>query len=138
MTKAVRPVVYTDNIRKQNNLSQNIGVSPPQSIMTQKEMESVLRRMNGNQFENTLKLIVHWEQSLQELKRKLEGISDWGPFELVSVSPISFEKGNKVRALCRFIYHGSKAAREHNEWNLKILLQDIAVWEETPSPERMA
>ena len=88
--------------------------------------------------ENVLDLIVHWDRPIAALERVIEGITDWGPFELTDAAPVAYRRDGRSRVFCRFQYHGSKADRDHYEWNLKVLLKEHAVWEDARASESAA
>lgn len=108
------------------------------SLAPQKGLERAASLFSKSPNENVLDLIVYWDQPIAELKRVLDGISDWGPFELTDAAPLAFERDQKVSVFCRFHYHGPKASRDHFERNLKVLLEESAAWDDARPPGHSA
>ncbi|GAB4533185.1 MAG: hypothetical protein Tsb0010_13940 [Parvularculaceae bacterium] len=82
-----------------------------------------------------LELIISWDGSIAELRRILETISDWGPFELTFMALLARAPDGNTRFLCKFAYHGADSARDHFEWNLKALIAEYAVFAEPRSDD---
>lgn len=85
-----------------------------------------------------LYLIAHWEGDTETFRDLIEMASDWGPFEMTTVSRIKDDRGGMTRRLhCRFEFHGQDATRAHHEDILRSVLARVTRWEnpaETAAP----
>jgi len=99
-------------------------------LVNQKNTDLVTLLGKRQQADKFLDLIVYWRRPVADLRRALDAISDWGPFEFIGVLPLAKASDGTLRAFCRFHYHGSKSDREHAECNLKALLKPLADWED--------
>ena len=78
-----------------------------------------------------LMLIAHWEGDIETLRDLVEMSSDWGPFEMTSVTRIRDDRGGLTRRLlCHFEYHGAEAVRGHHEEVLRSVLARVTRWED--------
>ena len=75
-----------------------------------------------------LELAAAWIGSPEALRRKVEQVSDWGPFELELVTDGLCDPYGVQWIICRFRYHGFEGAREDALANLKAVLDPITTW----------
>lgn len=117
---------------------QNISLDNQTTWMVQESSSANASLIQIYPDERALDLIVYWKGSLANLKSILNGMSDWGPFELTVFTALQFGKESKRKVFCRFVYHGPKRSRAHFESNLKNLMQEYMRWEDYSPPKRMA
>lgn len=84
----------------------------------------------GETPDDTIQLIADWSDTPDALREAVECASDWGPFELCELIPVTTEALGGQRIFCRFIYHGPEASRSHYEANLRAMLTELAAWQD--------
>lgn len=86
----------------------------------------------GTSQQCTLDLIALWNDETELLKEAVFEQSDWGPFELINISPAYYDAYSARRVLCRFIYHGEQKDRNYFEQLLRDCLNQITAWRDAP------
>lgn len=80
-------------------------------------------------------IIALWGDGWADLRRAIDNETDWGPFELADMKPLSHNAFGALRILCRFDYHGDAGARPQFEKDLRARLSTITCWKEAPQPQ---
>ncbi|MCG8442951.1 MAG: hypothetical protein MI723_14200 [Caulobacterales bacterium] len=74
-------------------------------------------------------MITPWEGDPNELAERIQAVSDWGPFELLRVTPASVKPHIGQPAYdVRFAYHGGAWEAEHLTDNLLEVVSRVAPW----------
>lgn len=79
-----------------------------------------------------LDLLALWDGECADLRRAIEDQTDWGPFELVEMTPAFYDVYGLRRILCRFVFHGEADARAPFEKDLRRRLDAVTSWKDAP------
>ncbi|WP_375205558.1 hypothetical protein [Hyphococcus sp.] len=95
-------------------------------------------KMRGdNDAAKVLDLLALWDGECADLRRAIEDQTDWGPFELVEMTPAFYDVYGLRRILCRFVFHGEADARAPFEKDLRRRLAAVTDWKEAPRAKLM-
>lgn len=92
---------------------------------------SANRRMDQDE-KRVLDFLALWNDDCATLRRAIEDQTDWGPFELVEMTPAFYDVFGARRILCRFVFHGDADTRDPFERDLRRRLSAITDWKDAP------